>query len=186
MMKPRNFRRAFTAATAALLLALPMIAGATTIGLSGTINNVDALSPIGVAVGDAVTGSFDVDLDAANSFAIDDLNFFDFAVGANQFDLTSGDFVNFSGALSADGSTVDAFSFLTGFVSATNGSSFVLAFDVNNQPFSITGFTGIGNAVLAANVADVAAVPEPRAVAMLSLALALLGLGVIARRRQIG
>lgn len=181
----RNFRRITRAATAAVVLAVPVMANAAVIDLSGTINNVIGFGTPGFAVGDAVSGSFSVDPNTANSFDANDLDFFNFAVGANQFNLDGNDFVNFSGSLSANGSTVDAFSFLTGFTQATNGSQFALAFDLDNQPFAITAFTGVGEAPLSANVPGVA-VPEPRALGVPGFAMTLLGLGIFVRRRHSG
>ncbi len=189
MTKYRRILRMLTTAAAAFALTVPMITSATTIGLSGSLDRVNAFGPTTIAVGDSVTGSFDVALQADNSFSIGDLNFFNLAVGSNQFNLSSGDFENFSGALSGDGSTVIALDlFTSSFPASTAGNPFNLQFNLDNPQFLITNTFSFGTGNVAATVAagNVVPVPEPRESAMFGFGLALIGFGVIKRRRRLG
>jgi len=196
MIMSRIIRRTLIAT--AFSLAVPMLASATTITLSGTVNDGPAIvGDAGFTGGDSINGSFDVDLDANNSFGLADLDVFNLSVGSLLFSLTGSDFVNFSGSLSSDGTTVDSFNLLSNFVPATGSrpeQSYALAFDVNNQPLSITATSsdfsafGIGEANLAANVVNDGGVdvPEPREMLIFAFAMTLIGASIIARRRRIG
>ena len=194
----RNIRRALIATAFSLTLAVPMLASATTITLSGTVNDGPAIvGDAGFNGGDNIDGSFDVDLDANNSFGLADLDVFTLNVGSLLFSLNSSDFVNFSGSLSSDGTAVESFDFLSNFVPATGArptQTFALAFDINNPPFSITATSsdfsafGIAEANLAANVINegVVAVSEPHEMVILAFAMALIGGGIVARHRRLG
>lgn len=189
MTNYRKLRHMLITAAAALALLVPVMAGATTIGLSGTLDNVGGSGPTTIAEGDVVTGSFDVALQADNSFSIDDLSFFTLAVGSNQFNLFSGDFGHFSGALSSDGLTVIALDiFTSGLAQSTAGNLFNLEFDLNHPDFLISSQSSFGSGPVVANVAsgNGVPVPEPGESSMFGFGLALIGLGVIARRRRLG
>lgn len=189
MTKYRTIRQLLIRAAAALAFTVPAMASATTIGLSGTLDSVGAFGPTTIAVGDSVTGSFDVALQADNSFSIGDLNFFDLAVGSNQFNLSSSDFENFSGAVSSDGSTVTALDlFTSSFPQSTAGNPFNLQLNLDNPQFLITSLVSFGTGTVAATVAagNGVPVPEPRESVMFGFGLALIGLGVITRRRRVG
>lgn len=194
----RNIRRTLIATAFSLSLAVPMLASATTITLSGTVNDGPAIvGDAGFNGGDSISGSFDVDLDDNNGFGLADLDVFTLNVGSLLFSLNGSDFVNFSGSLSNDGATVESFDFLSSFVPATGArptQTFALAFDIDNPPFSITATSsdfsafGIAEANLSANVANEGgvAVPEPQEMVIFAFAMALIGGGIVARRRRLG
>lgn len=189
MTKYLNIRQILIRAAAVLAFTVPVMASATTIGLSGTLDNVGAFGATTIAEGDSVTGSFDVALQADNSFSIDDLNFFNLAVGSNQFNLSSSDFDYFSGALSSDGLTVIALDlFTSSFPKSTAGNPFNLQFDLDNPEFLITSLVSFGTGTVVANVAGGTGVPvpEPSESVIFGFGLALIGIGVIARRRRLG
>lgn len=193
-MKQTNMIRLLlsrAALTLALSVALPAVASAVPISLSGSVDQVtvfDGTSPF--EVGDPLSGLFNVDVDPDNTFDAGDLLDFTLTVGPATFNLTGDDFVNFNGQLSNDGSTLTFFSVISTPVPASGVSgSFLLTFNNPTLPFVVIGTTNDPSDAItitgdfSANVRT-AAVPEPPMLAL--FAFITLALGFAARRRRRG
>ncbi len=186
MNQSKMIRRLLSKAawTLALIVALPTVASAVPISLSGSVDEVSGFGTSPFQVGDSLNGLFNVNADPDNSFQIDDLLDFTLTIGPATFNLTGADFSSFNGQLSTDGSMLTDFAVASQFVAASGVDGlFALGFNGVNQPFSVTGFTSIASGGFSANVGAVA-VPEPSLLVMFGFVT--LALGFAARRRLRG
>ena len=189
-MKQMNIIRRFKTGLAAIavsLIVVPGVAGALPITLSGSVSNVQAFGGSPFTVGDSLSGVFDVDVAADNSFGTSSLNQFSLTVGPAVFNLSASDFGTFSGQLSDDNATLTDFVVASSFVPVPGlDGTYALGFNGVNQPFSVNGSGSIASGNFAAAVGNggqpgPAPVAEPSA--FLLFMLAVLGLGAAVRAR---
>lgn len=179
--------RLFSVIATALVFAMlvPGIANATSIKLSGNVDNVQAFGGSPFSAGDPLSGMFNVNIGVDNTFRAGDLTSFSLTTGPAMFNLSSSDFPTFSGQLSADGTTLTDFAVLSNFLSVPGLSGqYALGFNGVDQPFSVTGFTSIVSGKFAATVGGggSATVAEPSSLALFILATLALGYTVLRRR----
>lgn len=185
-MKQTNMIRLLlsrVALTLALSVAIPAVAIAVPISLSGEVDNIIGFGTSPFEVGDPLTGLFKVNVDPDNSFGVDDLLEFTLTVGPATFNLTGADFGSFNGQLSDDGSTLIDFSLASQFVTLPGLSgTFALGFNGVNQPFVVNAVTSLATGGFTANVRT-AAVPEPSMLALFAFITLALGFAARGRRR---
>ena len=176
------------AAIAVSALIVPGAASALPITLSGSVSDVQAFGDSPFNVGDPLSGMFDVDIAADNSFSAAGLNQFSLTVGPAVFNLSGSDFGAFSGQLSNDGTTLTDFVVASSFVPVPGlDGSYALGFNGVDQPFSVNGLGSIASGNFAATVGGggqpmPAPVAEPSAFFL--FVLAVLGLGAVVHARQ--
>ena len=165
----------------------PSMASATQIELTGVVTKSLHFGSSPFAVGDPVSGLFNVDTSRGGNFYLSGLegNFY-LKVGTAVFDLTPEQLQGLGGSVTSDG-MLEHLSLISDSRLVVPGLSgtFALAFNGVNQPFSLLGSLGTstdgdfsGQVVTAVND-----VPEPSSFTLLAMALGALGFAAGKRKR---
>lgn len=181
--------------TSALTLAMmiPGLASAVPINVNGSIDTVFSLvgadSPF--SVGDPITGSFDVDFGADNSFRVGNtvtdpvgsLSNFELTVGPATFALDTSDFTKINGRLSDDGSMLTQLVLDTYYIDVGLNQDYTLQVQNGDSGLLYVGGGPIIHGPITTTVGtNSTPVPEPGSFALLGFAILLVG--VVACRQR--
>lgn len=195
MYQIKNRKRLGSLASALMFaVAIPGVASAVPISLSGNLDTVFSLSgaPSPFSVGDPVSGGFDLDFGADNTFdvgnAITDsagsVSDFSVTVGPATFNVDPADITQLSGRLSDDGTTLDNLFLDTSYLDVGLGQNYKLQIQNSPDILYVDGGPLIHAPITATVNTNATAVPEPGSLALFGLGALLIGISAYRLRSK--